>query len=56
MSMDNDQFRKTMVSNSAAGHGDHQHGDGMIKNVDQVASNQPAFKHDGSGFDVIGVT
>ena len=54
--MIDNQFREIMVSDSAAEHGQDQHGDRMIKNLDQAVSNQATLKHDGSGLERIGAT
>ena len=56
MSMIDNQFREIMVSDSAAEHGQDQHRDRTIKNVDQAVSNQAILKHDGSGLERIGAT
>lgn len=54
--MIDNQFREIMVSDSAAEHGQDQHGDRMIKNLDQAVPNQATLQHDGSGLERIGAT
>ena len=43
MSLNDDQFREVMVRESAAKHGEDQHGERMIKGVDRAVSNQTAL-------------
>lgn len=49
MPLNDDQFREIMV-------GGDQHGDRMLKDIDQAVSNQAALNHDRSCHEVAGAT